>query len=146
MSDQQFIKALDARSEVELTVTGRTSGREISIPVWFVREGDTLYLVPVNGSDSDWYQNLLKRPTIRLSEGNADLSARATPITEPAKVEQILDKFRAKYGPDDVAAYYPKHDVGAEIPLACNAPRQRPRRDARTPPPYPRSRAPRGSR
>ena len=118
MADQQFMKALEASSEVELTVIGRTSGREISIPVWFVREGHTLYLVPVNGSDSDWYKNVRKRPTIRLSEGSADLSARATPITEPAKVEQILDKFRAKYGPDDVAAYYPKHDAAAEIPLA----------------------------
>jgi deazaflavin-dependent oxidoreductase (nitroreductase family) len=118
MADQQFMKALDASSEVELTVTGRTSGREISIPVWFVREGDTLYLVPVNGSDSDWYKNMRKRPPIRLSEGSADLSARATPITEPAKVEQILDKFRAKYGPDDVAACYPKPDVAAEVPLA----------------------------
>ena len=117
MADQQFMTALDTSSEVALTVTGRTSGREISIPVWFVRDGDTLYLVPVNGSDSDWYKNLLEHPTIRLSEGNADLSARATPITDPAKVEQILDKFRAKYGRDDVAAYYPKHDVGIEVPL-----------------------------
>src|SRR4051812_467675 len=79
MADQQFIRALDASSEVELTVTGRASGREISIPVWFVRERDTLYLVPVNGTDSDWYKNMLKHPTIRLSEGDTDLSARATP-------------------------------------------------------------------
>ena len=117
MANEDVKRAMESTREIELTVTGRTSGREISIPVWFVREGENLYLVPVNGSDSDWYKNVLKRPTIRLSEGNTDLSARATPITEPAKVEQILDKFRAKYGPDDVAAYYPKHDVGAEIPL-----------------------------
>src|SRR2546429_6937338 len=102
MSDQQFIKALDARSEVELTVTGRTSGRDISLPVWFVREGDTLYLVPVNGSDSDWYKNAQRRPTIRLSQANVELSARATPVTDPATVAQILDKVRAKYGSDDV--------------------------------------------
>ena len=117
MADEEFKKGLETSPEIELTVTGRTSGREISNPVWFVREGDTLHLVPVNGSDSDWYKNVQKSPPIRLSEGNADLSARATPITDPAKVEQILDKFRAKYGPDDVAAYYPKHDVGIEVPL-----------------------------
>ena len=117
MADQHFKDALDASTEVELTVTGRTSGREISIPVWFVREGDTIYLVPVNGTDSDWFKNVRRRPTIRLSEGSAHLSAHAIPITDPAKVEEILDKFRARYGPDDVAAYYPKHDVGVEIPL-----------------------------
>jgi hypothetical protein len=86
MANQQFVKALDASTEVELAVTGRTSGREISIPVWFVHEGDTLYLVPINGSDSDWYKNVLTRPTIRLSQGGADLSARATPITGAARV------------------------------------------------------------
>src|SRR6266566_2914909 len=114
MANEDVKRAMESTREVELTVTGRTSGREISIPVWFVREGDTMHLVPVNGADSDWYKNVQKHPSIRLSEGNADLSAHATPITDPAKVEQILDKFRAKYGPDDVAAYYPKHDVGAE--------------------------------
>ena len=118
MSNQEFMKALDASSEVDLTVTGRASGREISIPVWFVHEGDTLYLVPINGSDSDWYKNVLTHPTIGLSQGGSDLSARATPITGTPRVEQILDKFRAKYGPKDVAAYYPKHDVAAEVPLA----------------------------
>ena len=117
MADQDFKELLDANSEVELTVIGRASGREISIPVWFVREGDTLYLVPVNGLDSDWFKNLRQRPTIRLSEGRAHLSARAIAITELSKVEQILDKFRARYGPDDVAAYYPKHDVAVEVPL-----------------------------
>src|SRR3954462_3713121 len=111
MADQDFMKALDASSEVEITVTGRSSGREISIPVWFVREGDTLYLVPVNGSDSDWYRTELKNPALRLSEGDTDLTPRATPITDPAEVDQILDEFRGKYGPRDVAAYYPKHDV-----------------------------------
>ena len=33
--------------EIKITVTGRKSGRAISIPVWFVLENDNLYLVPV---------------------------------------------------------------------------------------------------
>ena len=45
MVNEEFIKTLEASREIELTVTGRTSGREISIPVWFVREGGKLYLV-----------------------------------------------------------------------------------------------------
>jgi deazaflavin-dependent oxidoreductase (nitroreductase family) len=118
MADEQFSKALEASEEIELTVTGRRSGREISLPVWFVREGDKLYLVPVRGSDSDWYKNVLKVPTIRLAAGGAQLVAKATPITDAAKVPEILDLFRAKYGAEDVAAYYPKHDVAAEVPLA----------------------------
>jgi hypothetical protein len=74
--------------------------------------------VPVRGSDADWYKNGLKTPTIRLAAGRAQLSARVTPISEAAKVDQVLDLFRAKYGARDVEAYYPKQDVAVEVPLA----------------------------
>jgi hypothetical protein len=117
MAHEDFMKALDSKGEVELTVTGRRSGRELSRPVWFVREGDRLDLVPVSGSDSDWYKNALKAPTIRLAAGGAQLTERATPITDPGKVTEILDKFRAKYGAQEVAAYYTKQDVAVEVPL-----------------------------
>jgi nitroimidazol reductase NimA-like FMN-containing flavoprotein (pyridoxamine 5'-phosphate oxidase superfamily) len=38
--------------QIKLSVIGRKSRKTISIPVWFVREGDTLYLLPVRGSDT----------------------------------------------------------------------------------------------
>jgi deazaflavin-dependent oxidoreductase (nitroreductase family) len=118
MADEEFNKALETSREVELTVTGRTSGREISNPVWFVREGEKLYLVPVRGSDSDWYKNLLKTPAIRLIVGGAQLSASAKPISDRAEVAHVIDEFRAKYGARDVEAYYPKQDSAVEVPLA----------------------------
>jgi len=43
---------LSRSSEITITVTGRKSGRSISIPVWFVFEDDKLYLLPVQGSDT----------------------------------------------------------------------------------------------
>ena len=117
MAGEEFNQALDDSREIELTVTGRTSGREISIPVWFVRDGEKLYLVPVKGSDSDWYKNILKTPTIRLAAQAAQLNATASPTSDAANVEQVLDRFRAKYGARDVEAYYPKQDVAVEVPL-----------------------------
>ena len=117
MANEDFIRALDTTTELELTVTGRRSGREISIPVWFVREGDELYLVPVRGSDSDWYKNAENSPTIRLRAGGAQLSAGETPITDPARVAEILDRFRAKYGAEEVSSYYSKQDVAVDVPL-----------------------------
>jgi deazaflavin-dependent oxidoreductase (nitroreductase family) len=117
MAREDLTKALEDTREVELTVIGRTSGRQISNPVWFVRDGEKLYLVPVKGSDSDWYKNLLKTPTIRLTAEAAQLEATATPTSDAAKVEQVLDKFRVKYGARDVEAYYPRRDVAVEVPL-----------------------------
>jgi hypothetical protein len=66
-----FENALNNTNEIELTTTGRTSGRESSRPVWFVRQGENLYLLPVTGSDSQWYKNVLKTPAIRLAAGSA---------------------------------------------------------------------------
>ena len=59
--------AVGQTDEVQLTVAGRASSRETSRPVWFVRERDTLYLLPVKGSDSAWFKNVLKRPTVGLA-------------------------------------------------------------------------------
>jgi hypothetical protein len=50
--------------------------------------------------------------------GPLQLNATATPTSDVAKVEQVLDKFRAKYGAGDVEAYYPKQEVAVEVPLA----------------------------
>jgi len=40
--------------QIKLSVIGRKSGQTISIPVWFVLEGEKLYLLPVQGSDTQW--------------------------------------------------------------------------------------------
>ena len=121
MADEAFTRALEANREIELTVTGRTSGREISLPVWFVRDGEKLYLVPVTGSDTNWYKNVVKTPTIRLAADDAQLDATVTPTSDGDEVQQVLDKFRAKYGARDVKAYFPKQDVAVEVPLEDRA-------------------------
>ncbi|SDY68879.1 deazaflavin-dependent oxidoreductase, nitroreductase family [Micromonospora pattaloongensis] len=109
--------ALGNAREIEITVTGRTSGRESSRPVWFVQDDDRLYLVPVTGSDSDWFKNVRKTPTIRIAANGAAVRASAIPITDAARVEGIVGRFRDKYGADQVQAHYTKRDVAVEVPL-----------------------------
>jgi deazaflavin-dependent oxidoreductase (nitroreductase family) len=118
MTSADFENALNNTSEIELTTTGRSSGRESSRPVWFVRQRDSLYLLPVTGSDSQWYKNVLKTPDIRLAAGGAEYTAHAAPVTDPTKVEEVVDDFRAKYGADNVASYYSKRDVAVEVRAA----------------------------
>ena len=104
-------------SEINITVTGRKSGRKSSRPVWFVLEGDDLNLLPVEGSDTQWYQNVVKNPRIEVEVGGAKGEFGAIPVTEPAEVAVIADKFRKKYGPGDVKKYYSKFDVAVLVPL-----------------------------
>jgi deazaflavin-dependent oxidoreductase (nitroreductase family) len=97
--------------EIDLSVTGRKSGRTISQPVWFVFDDDKLYLLPVRGSDTQWYKNVLKNPAIRVAARDAEAEFHAVRITGAKQVASVVEKFRAKYGAGDVKKYYSKFDV-----------------------------------
>jgi deazaflavin-dependent oxidoreductase (nitroreductase family) len=109
---------LSHSNEITITVTGRTSGRPISIPVWFALEGDTLHLVPVQGSDTQWYKNVLKNPKIRIEAQGAEGEFNAVPITEAKQVKDVVEKFRVKYGAGEVKKYYSKFDVAVRVGLS----------------------------
>jgi len=53
-------KRLSRYRQIKLSVIDRKSGQTISIPVWFVLEGCKLYLLPVLGSDTQWYKNVIQ--------------------------------------------------------------------------------------
>jgi deazaflavin-dependent oxidoreductase (nitroreductase family) len=97
--------------EITITVTGRKSGRAISIPVWFVLEDNRLYLLPVQGSDSQWYKNVLNNPMIRIDAQDAEAEVKVVLVTDATQVSSVVERFRAKYGINDVKKYYSKFDV-----------------------------------
>ena len=97
--------------EITISVTGRKSGRTISIPVWFVLDNDKLYLLPVQGSDTQWYKNVLNNPLIRINAGDAEAEFNVVAVTDAKQVSSVVEKFRAKYGANDVKKYYSKFDV-----------------------------------
>jgi len=97
--------------EITITVTGRKSGRTISNPVWFMFDDEKLYLLPVTGSDTQWYKNVLKKPSIRVDARGEQVELTVVPITDTQQVSSVVDKFRAKYGRSDVKKYYSKFDV-----------------------------------
>src|SRR6266851_5108552 len=108
---------LSRSHEINIRVTGRKSGRLISIPVWFVLEDEKLYLLPVLGSDTQWYKNLLKKPSIRIDARGAEAEFNAVPITDATGVSSVVEKFRAKYGANDVKKYYSKFDVAVLVQM-----------------------------
>ena len=92
-------------------MTGRTSGRAISMPVWFVWDDKNLYLLPVQGSDTQWYKNARKNPSIRINARGVEAEFNVVPITDPVQVSSVIENFRHKYGARDVKKYYSKFDV-----------------------------------
>jgi hypothetical protein len=117
MSKTDLPKLLSRASEITLSVKGRRSGKDIPRPVWFVNEGNSLYLLPVQGSDTNWYKNLLVDPALKISVDGVEISERGKQITDSKSVDGIVSKFRSKYGEGDVKKYYPKTNVAVEVQL-----------------------------
>jgi deazaflavin-dependent oxidoreductase (nitroreductase family) len=103
--------------EITISVIGRKSGRKISIPVWFVVEGDELHLLPVAGSETQWYKNVLKNPSIGIDARGVEAEFRAVPVTGAKAVKAVVEKFREKYGAGDVKKYYSGLDVAVLVKL-----------------------------
>jgi deazaflavin-dependent oxidoreductase (nitroreductase family) len=101
--------------QIKVSVIGRKSGQTISVPVWFVMEGDKLYLLPVQGSNTQWYKNVLQNPTLRIDARGVEAEFRGVPITEAKAVKSVVEKFREKYGARDVKKYYSRLDVAVVV-------------------------------
>jgi len=103
--------------EANIGVIGRKSGKWTSRPVWFVLEGDKVLLLPVEGSVTQWYKNILENPSIRIDARGARGEFRAVPVTDAKSVKSVVERFREKYGAKDVKKYYSKFDVAVFVLL-----------------------------
>ena len=103
--DERVRRALETDRTIDITTTGRNSGRSRRIEIWFYRyetQGSGLSLTPdrhvrvfLSGSPGrrDWYANLLAHPefTFHLKRNvQADLSAVARPITDGAERREVI--------------------------------------------------------
>jgi hypothetical protein len=106
MATTDFLETLKSASEVELAV--KRSGKWTRRPVWFVVDGDTIYLLPVHGTDTKWYTHFIANPEIELSVKGKKIRAQARTL-QGAQLTDVINRFRSKYG--DLERYYTKLDV-----------------------------------
>ena len=93
MSESGLKKASEKSMEIELTVTGRNSQRKISRPVWFVYEDNSLYLLPVQGSETNWYKNILHDADVKISVDGQEYNGKSKAIIDSKKVKEVVNKF-----------------------------------------------------
>lgn len=85
-------QALDQDETIDITTIGRKSGRPQRIEIWFRRVAGRTYITGTPGT-RDWFANLLAEPRFIFhlkGSVQADLPARAHPITDPAERRRIL--------------------------------------------------------
>lgn len=108
---------LARKRELQITVRGRRSGKTHTTPVWFVLKANKIHLLPVSGSDTNWYKNILVDPSMTLTVDGNHIKVTAKSIDKPDLVEETIEMFKAKYGAEQIERWYTKLGVSVEITL-----------------------------
>ncbi len=114
---RDLLGQLQDEQEIELTVTGRKTGRPLPRPVWFGLENRSLLLLPQYGPTTQWYKNIMKDPKVRISVRGSDFAASIVPILDQRRVLHVIGLFTAKYGKGEIDKYYTNMTVAAEVML-----------------------------
>jgi deazaflavin-dependent oxidoreductase (nitroreductase family) len=84
-----------------LTTSGRITGTPHEIEIWFVLEGETVYLLSGGGDRSDWVRNLMVSPSVSLKIGDLKVSTRARVVAAGTEEDSLarrlmLEKYTAR--------------------------------------------------
>ena len=102
--------------QIKISVIGRKSGKTISIPVWFVLGRREAIPPARSGFDTQWYRTYSRTRRYGLMHEVRRRSSSA-PLTDAKAVKSVVEKFREKYGAEDVKKYYSEFDVAVVVEL-----------------------------
>lgn len=118
MNRSDFLEALSKSRELEIAFKGRKTNRTFKATVWFVQEDERIYLLPVYGSDTNWYKNILANPNLEIAAEGKNVKVKAKSLTEKKQVSDVIDRFDEKFGADEIKKWYSKLDVAVELALS----------------------------
>jgi len=76
-----------------ITTTGRKSGKQHSIPIGYLRDGDDI-VVLTSGNPSNWFRNVLASGTAILEIKKEKLNVRGELITDETERQRIFAMYR----------------------------------------------------
>jgi len=90
------LKRFAGKSTVILTHYGRKSGKPYEVKIWFVLDGDRVFLGTAN-VQRQWVRNVQKTPRIKLSVGGEKFEAEAQFLSDLAERDRALAAIGRKY-------------------------------------------------
>jgi deazaflavin-dependent oxidoreductase (nitroreductase family) len=91
------LERIKGASTVELTTTGRKTGKEHKKPVWFVVDDGAIVVQAGKDGKTDWYRNLTKTPAAVVRQDGYSFRVRAVMVNDARRVEAVHKLFTAKY-------------------------------------------------
>jgi deazaflavin-dependent oxidoreductase (nitroreductase family) len=90
------LRRVAGKQTTRLTHYGRKTGKPHEVTIWFVLDGDKLYIGTAN-VHRQWVRNVQKTPKIKLSMGDESFSGTVRFLTDRAEHERVMTAIRRKY-------------------------------------------------
>jgi deazaflavin-dependent oxidoreductase (nitroreductase family) len=92
------LAALSDESFCYITTTGRVSGRQHTIEIWFALEGGTIYMLAGNHG-SDWVKNIRRTPEVAVRIGERTWRGAGRVVSDPEEDARARSLVVGKYQP-----------------------------------------------
>ncbi len=79
-----------------LTHIGRRSGRRFEVTIWFMADGDHLYLTTMK-MQRNWTRNVQANGRIVLRVGSETFDGEASVVTDPGEMARVVELLGKKY-------------------------------------------------
>jgi deazaflavin-dependent oxidoreductase (nitroreductase family) len=95
---KDVLEAVAKEKEVRLTTHGRKTGKESSVTIWVVTDGNKVYIRSGQGLKRHWPKNLLARPEGTLQVDGKVVQFKSRHVTDPAEARHSSKLYAPKYG------------------------------------------------
>jgi deazaflavin-dependent oxidoreductase (nitroreductase family) len=90
------LKRVAGKQTLTLTHCGRKTGKFHDVTIWFVVDGDRVYVGTAN-VNRQWVRNVQKTPRVKLSIGGEKFDGTVRFLTDRAEHEGAMAAIRRKY-------------------------------------------------
>jgi deazaflavin-dependent oxidoreductase (nitroreductase family) len=90
------LRSVADKSTLVLTHRGRKTGRPYEVTIWFVVDGDRMYL-PTANRKRQWPRNIQARPAVAMQIGGEKFTGRAAIIKDDAQRQHVTELLKRKY-------------------------------------------------
>ena len=90
------LRKIASQHTLVLTHYGRKSGKPYDVIIWFVVEGDRMFLGTANKS-RNWVKNVMAKPNVVIKAGGENFIATVREITDTSMRDHVMNLVQAKY-------------------------------------------------
>ena|SRR5579864_9142240 len=92
----QRLRKIASQHTLVLTHYGRKSGKPYDVVIWFVVEGDRMFLGTANKS-RNWVKNVMAKSNVVIKAGGENFIATVREITDTSMRDHVMNLVQAKY-------------------------------------------------